>query len=120
MAPDEFRRLRPQQQTALKQLLMGASITEAAQAASLTRQTVSEWCNHHDVFQAELSERRASVSTLERCSDLHLEGRSSPRGQDSSDKAREPIEVKKMGVPFDAYDYLVIRCQKVWQCTRKC
>ena len=95
-------------------------IIQAAQAASLTRQTVSEWCNHHDAFQAELSERRASVSTPERCSDLHLEGRSSPGGQDSSDKAREPIEVKKMGAPFDAYDYLVIRCQKVWQCTRKC
>jgi transposase len=30
----------------LKQLLMGASITEAAQAAGVTRQTVSEWCNH--------------------------------------------------------------------------
>jgi len=36
-----------QQQTALKQLLMGVSITQAAQAAGVTRQTVSEWCNHH-------------------------------------------------------------------------
>ena len=61
MTPDEFRRLSPQQQTALKQLLMGASITEAAQAAGVTRQTVSEWCNHHDGFQAELVARRASA-----------------------------------------------------------
>ena len=61
MPPDESRRLNPQQQTALKQLLMGASITEAAQAAGVTRQTVSEWCNHHHAFQAELSERRSSA-----------------------------------------------------------
>jgi transposase-like protein len=40
---------------------MGATITEAAQAAGVTRQTVSEWCNHHGAFQAELSERRASA-----------------------------------------------------------
>jgi plasmid maintenance system antidote protein VapI len=40
---------------------MGASIAEAAQAAGVTRQTVSEWCNHHHAFQAELSEHRASA-----------------------------------------------------------
>ena len=34
---DESRRLNPQLQTALKQLLMGASITEAAQASRVTR-----------------------------------------------------------------------------------
>ena len=61
MEADESRRLSPQQQTALMQLLMGASITEAAQAAGVTRQTVSEWCNHHDAFQVKLSERRASA-----------------------------------------------------------
>jgi len=53
--------LSSQQQAALKQLLMGASITEAAQAAGVTRQTVSEWCNHHGGFQAELSECRSSA-----------------------------------------------------------
>jgi transposase-like protein len=53
--------LSPQQQTALKQLFMGATISEAAQAAGVTRQTVSEWCNHHDAFQDELSERRTSA-----------------------------------------------------------
>ncbi|MGB0641427.1 MAG: hypothetical protein ACPGTU_18985 [Myxococcota bacterium] len=37
-----------------------ACITEAAQAAGVTRKTVSEWCNHH-AFQAELSERRSSA-----------------------------------------------------------
>ena len=61
MPPDDSRRLSPQQQTALKQLLIGASITQAAQAAGVTRQTVSEWCNHHDGFRAELSARRASA-----------------------------------------------------------
>ena len=61
MPPDDSRRLSPQQQTAFKQLLMGTSITEAAQAAGVTRQTVNEWCNHHDGFQAELSTRRVSV-----------------------------------------------------------
>ena len=40
---------------------MGASITEAAQTAGVTWQTVSEWCNHHDGFHAELSARRASA-----------------------------------------------------------
>ena len=61
MPPAETRRLTARQQTALTQLLMGATITEAAQAAGVTRQTVSEWCNHHGAFQAELSERRASA-----------------------------------------------------------
>ena len=61
MPPDDSRRLSSHQQTALKQLLMGASITEAAQAAGVTRQTVSEWCNHHDGFQAELASRRSSA-----------------------------------------------------------
>ena len=40
---------------------MGGSITEAVQAAGVTRQTVSEWFNHHHAFQAQLSERRASA-----------------------------------------------------------
>ena len=40
---------------------MGTSITEAAQRAGVTRQTVSEWCNHHDGFRAELATRRASA-----------------------------------------------------------
>ena len=37
----------PQQQKALGQLLMGASITEAAQAAAVTRQTVKERLTHY-------------------------------------------------------------------------
>ena len=61
MPPDDSRRLSSQQQTALKQLLVGTSITEAAQSAGVTRQTVSEWCNHHDGFQAELASRRTSA-----------------------------------------------------------
>ena len=66
MPPDETRRLTARQQTALTQLLMGATITEAAQAAGVTRQTVSEWCNHHGAFQAELSERRSADQSRSR------------------------------------------------------
>ena|GEM_PF-6694441 len=36
----------------------GTQVTEAAQAAGVSRQTVSEWSNHHGPFQSELSERR--------------------------------------------------------------
>lgn len=61
MPPDKTRRLSPQQQRAIEQLLMGSSVTEAAQAAGLSRQTVSGWCNGHQAFQAELSERRAQA-----------------------------------------------------------
>lgn len=42
MEADESRRLSPQQQTALKHRLMRASITQADQAADMTRQVVSE------------------------------------------------------------------------------
>ena len=55
-----FRRLSPQQYTAIKQRLMSASITEVTQAAGVNRQTVSEWSNHHHAFEAELSECRNS------------------------------------------------------------
>ena len=37
----------------------GTQVTEAAQAAGVIRQTVSEWRNHHWPFQSELSKRRA-------------------------------------------------------------
>jgi len=59
--PDDSRRLTPQQQTAIEYLLLGATITEAACAAGVTRQTVSEWSNHHPPFQAELARRRAEA-----------------------------------------------------------
>jgi DNA-binding LacI/PurR family transcriptional regulator len=39
--------------------LLGASITEAACAAGVSRQTVSEWSNPHPPFQTELACRRA-------------------------------------------------------------
>ena len=61
MLPDDSRHLTPQQQTAIERLLLGATITEAAQAAGVIRQTVSEWSNHHWPFQSELSERRAQA-----------------------------------------------------------
>jgi len=59
--PDDSRHLTPQQQRAIERLLLGATITEAAQAAGVSRQTVSEWSNHHWPFQSELSERRAQA-----------------------------------------------------------
>ena len=58
MLPDESRRLTPQQQTAIEYLLLGATITEAAGTAGVTRQTVSEWSNHHSPLQTELTRRR--------------------------------------------------------------
>ena len=59
MLPDDFRHLTPQQLTAIERLLLGATITEAAQAALVSRQTVSEWRNHHWPFQTEPFKRRA-------------------------------------------------------------
>jgi hypothetical protein len=59
--PDESRRLTPQQQTAIEHLLLGPTIIEAAGAAGVTRQTVSEWSNHHSPFQTELARRRAEA-----------------------------------------------------------
>ena len=61
MLPDDSRHLTPQQQRAIERLLLGATITEAAQPAGVSRQTVSEWSNHHWPFQSELSERRAQA-----------------------------------------------------------
>lgn len=43
------------QSTALEALLAGASVTEAAKAAGVTRQTVSEWRNQHGAFMAALN-----------------------------------------------------------------
>ena len=61
MPPDKTRRLSPQQQRAIEQLLMGSTVTGAAEAAGVSRQTVSGWWNGHQAFQAELSERRAQA-----------------------------------------------------------
>lgn len=50
--------LTPQQQAAADALAAGATITDAADAVGVTRQTVSEWANHHPGFRAEMNARR--------------------------------------------------------------
>ena len=62
--PDEARRnatLSAPQEQALGALLGGATITEAADAAGVSRQTVSGWANRDFEFVAQLRTRRAEV-----------------------------------------------------------
>jgi hypothetical protein len=56
-----FRPLSIEQLTAIDVLVMGKPDTEAAEAAGVTRPTVTDWRNHHPVFMATLHERRASL-----------------------------------------------------------
>lgn len=62
---DETRRnlfdLTDTQRTAIGELVAGATATEAADTAGVTRQTVSKWKNHHPEFIAELNRRRAEL-----------------------------------------------------------
>jgi hypothetical protein len=53
--------LSPQQETAVALLASGKTITDAALAIDVTRQTVSEWLNHHPGFQAALNSRRQEL-----------------------------------------------------------
>lgn len=53
--------LSPQQQTAVDLLATGRTVTEAAEAVGVARQTVSEWLNQHRGFQAELNRRRQEL-----------------------------------------------------------
>jgi hypothetical protein len=53
--------LSPQQETAVDLLASGKTITDTAQAVEVTRQTVSEWLNHHPGFQAALNSRRQEL-----------------------------------------------------------
>jgi hypothetical protein len=62
--PDETGRkptLSAPQEKALAALLEGATVTGAADAAGVTRQTVSGWQNHDAEFAAELQNRRAEL-----------------------------------------------------------
>ena len=53
--------LTPQQETAVDLLVSGKTITDTATAVEVTRQTVSEWLNHHPGFQAALNSRRQEL-----------------------------------------------------------
>lgn len=64
--PDEARRnltLSAQQDHALAALLGGATVTAAAEAAGVSRQTVSGWVNRDSAFVAELRNRAAELRT---------------------------------------------------------
>ena len=53
--------LTPQQETAVDLLASGKTVTDTAAAVEVTRQTVSEWLNHHPGFQAALNRRRQAL-----------------------------------------------------------
>jgi hypothetical protein len=53
--------LAPQQETAVDLLASGKTVTDTATAVEVTRQTVSEWLNHHPGFQAALNRRRQEL-----------------------------------------------------------
>src|SRR5262245_17814559 len=53
--------LTPQQETAVDLLASGKTVTDTAQAIEVSRQTVSEWLNHHPGFQAALNRRRQEL-----------------------------------------------------------
>jgi hypothetical protein len=53
--------LTPQQETAVDLLISGKNIMATATAIEVTRQTVSEWRNHHPGFQAALNSRRQEL-----------------------------------------------------------
>ena len=53
--------LTPQQETAVDLLVSGMTVTDTAAAVEVTRQTVSEWLNHHPGFQAALNSRRQEL-----------------------------------------------------------
>jgi hypothetical protein len=53
--------LPPQQETAVDLLVSGKTITDTATAVEVTRQTISEWLNHHPGFQAALNRRRQEL-----------------------------------------------------------
>jgi len=56
--PDKYKKLTPQQMAAAEALAAGASITDAANAVGVTRQTASEWTNRHPGLRAEMKKRR--------------------------------------------------------------
>jgi hypothetical protein len=61
-ANDSLTTVSDSQSLAIDCLATGGMTIEAAEAARVTRQTVSKWRNHHAGFQAELNRRRAELN----------------------------------------------------------
>lgn len=62
--PDEYNdesELSPQQIKAIDALVCGSNLTQAAEIADVSRQTVSTWFNHDPMFQSALGQRRAAL-----------------------------------------------------------
>lgn len=57
----ENRKLTSKQEMTLIALAAGANLTEAASAAGVTRESVSAWYNHNNVFQSALAQKREAV-----------------------------------------------------------
>ena len=53
----------PGAELAIDALLGGASVTEAALAGGVARQTLSHWLHHNPIFQGALNRRREEVRT---------------------------------------------------------
>ena len=53
--------LSEQQRTAVDLIVSGKNLQDTADAIAVTRQTVSEWLNHHPGFQAALNRRRQEL-----------------------------------------------------------
>jgi transposase-like protein len=62
------------QTIALEAMLGGATVTEAATKAGVSRQTVSGWRNHHEGFGAALEDAREEFADTVRCRVLALCG----------------------------------------------
>ena len=58
---DKTRQLSIEQQNAIEHLLQGKSDRVAAEAAGVSRQTISEWKNHDPLFIAELNRQRSEL-----------------------------------------------------------
>ncbi len=57
----------PAQALAIEALTGGSSVTAAARAAGVVRETVSRWVHHDPVFIAELQNARAEIAAQTRC-----------------------------------------------------
>jgi Homeodomain-like domain len=56
-----YKRLSPEQESAIDLLILGKSDREVAEAVGVTRETVWHWRHEHPVFMATLERRRAEV-----------------------------------------------------------
>ena len=57
----------PAQSLAVEALVNGSSVTQAAEKAGVTRETVSRWVHRDPVFIAELQNTRAEIAARTRC-----------------------------------------------------